>query len=61
MKSEWEYFKEGFKEGTREAVRIYLLSILVPYHFGRRRLRLLRRRLRRALLARASAWTGYSS
>ncbi|NVD98762.1 hypothetical protein [Massilia sp. BJB1822] len=61
MNTGWEDFKEGFWQGWDEGTRIYFLPVLVPYHFGRRRLRLLRRRLRRALLARASAWTGYSS
>lgn len=51
MKSDWQNFKEGFLEGSREAVRIYFLPITVSYHFCRSRLRLLRRRLRRALSA----------
>lgn len=44
-------FKQGVEEGWHENVRIYFLPITVPYRFCRSRLRLLRRRLRRALSA----------
>ncbi|MBB3118680.1 hypothetical protein [Pseudoduganella violacea] len=51
----WQDFRDGFRqgmaEGWHENVRIYFLPITVPYHFCRIRLRLLRRRLRRALSA----------